>query len=158
VIARADAGQAGADDQDVECSFGHEVVGFTYLPPSWPGFVPAIHVFASLIDSKDVDARHKAGHDEKYILSFTVIPGRGKTSNLSVQATPGNLEIPRAIALTRAPESRIKKSIPVMIRLERAFRLHADIVGLVLRSSVSFTPILARCSRATFSSSDFGST
>jgi hypothetical protein len=28
------------------------------------GLVPAIHVFAH-IDSKDVDARHKAGHDEK---------------------------------------------------------------------------------------------
>jgi len=29
--------------------------------PSWPGFVPAIHV---LIAKEDVDARHKAGHDE----------------------------------------------------------------------------------------------
>jgi hypothetical protein len=28
------------------------------------GLVPAIHVF-SLSDSKDVDARHKAGHDEE---------------------------------------------------------------------------------------------
>jgi hypothetical protein len=27
------------------------------------GLVPAIHVFADF-DSKDVDARHKAGHDE----------------------------------------------------------------------------------------------
>jgi hypothetical protein len=32
---------------------------------SWPGFVPAIHV--SLDFAKDVDARHKAGHDEKAI-------------------------------------------------------------------------------------------
>jgi hypothetical protein len=32
---------------------------------SWPGFVPAIHVFFAYVDSKDVDARHKAGHDEK---------------------------------------------------------------------------------------------
>jgi hypothetical protein len=31
--------------------------------PSWPGFVPAIHVFLSV--RKDVDARHKAGHDER---------------------------------------------------------------------------------------------
>jgi hypothetical protein len=31
--------------------------------PSWPGFVPAIHVFLDLA-VKDVDARHKAGHDE----------------------------------------------------------------------------------------------
>jgi hypothetical protein len=39
---------------------------------SWPGIsakrvfapdVPAIHVFACLSDHKDVDARHKAGHD-----------------------------------------------------------------------------------------------
>src|SRR5258708_3875386 len=30
--------------------------------PSWPGFVSAIHVF--LADAKDVDVRHKAGHDE----------------------------------------------------------------------------------------------
>ena len=28
------------------------------------GLVPAIHVFASYMDCKDVDARHKAGHDE----------------------------------------------------------------------------------------------
>jgi hypothetical protein len=30
---------------------------------SWPGFVPAIHVFLAVM-SKEVDARHKAGHDE----------------------------------------------------------------------------------------------
>jgi hypothetical protein len=30
---------------------------------SWPGFVPAIHVLA-LLAAKDVDARHKVGHDE----------------------------------------------------------------------------------------------
>jgi hypothetical protein len=30
--------------------------------PSWPGFVPAIHVLAA--GKKDVDARHKAGHDD----------------------------------------------------------------------------------------------
>jgi hypothetical protein len=31
--------------------------------PSWPGFVPAIHVLPAAWDNKDVDARHKAGHD-----------------------------------------------------------------------------------------------
>jgi hypothetical protein len=47
------------------CSFGEVVAIFrSDLPPSSPGFVPAIHVFDQ-IDSKDVDARHKAGHDEK---------------------------------------------------------------------------------------------
>jgi hypothetical protein len=29
-----------------------------------PGFMPGIHVFATATD-KDVDGRHKAGHDEK---------------------------------------------------------------------------------------------
>ena len=29
---------------------------------SWPGFVPAIHVFVARL--QDVDARHKAGHDD----------------------------------------------------------------------------------------------
>jgi hypothetical protein len=28
------------------------------------GFIPAIHVFLVRRDCKDVDARHKAGHDE----------------------------------------------------------------------------------------------
>jgi hypothetical protein len=28
-------------------------------------FVPAIHVFSLLRSFKDVDARHKAGHDER---------------------------------------------------------------------------------------------
>jgi hypothetical protein len=31
------------------------------------GFVPAIHVFADYC-SKDVDARHKAGHDDMILL------------------------------------------------------------------------------------------
>jgi hypothetical protein len=31
--------------------------------PSWPGLVPAIHVFLASA-AQDVDARHKAGHDE----------------------------------------------------------------------------------------------
>ena len=34
--------------------------------PSWPGFVPAIHVLPALVLDKDVDApRYKAGHDER---------------------------------------------------------------------------------------------
>jgi hypothetical protein len=32
-------------------------------PPSWPGLVPAIHVFWGSED-QDVDARDKRGHDE----------------------------------------------------------------------------------------------
>jgi hypothetical protein len=30
------------------------------------GLVPAIHVFFISTSTKDVDARHKAGHDENY--------------------------------------------------------------------------------------------
>jgi len=33
------------------------------IDPSWPGIVPAIHDFF-LLGRQDVDARHKAGHDE----------------------------------------------------------------------------------------------
>jgi len=33
------------------------------LPPSWPGFVPAIHVLAAS-EKQDVDARDERGHDE----------------------------------------------------------------------------------------------
>ncbi len=46
------------------------------------GLVPAIHVFAFDRDFKDVDARHKAGHDENLgphpgaRNDATVIPGR----------------------------------------------------------------------------------
>jgi hypothetical protein len=32
---------------------------------SWPGVVPAIHVFPT---RRDVDARHKAGHDALVLL------------------------------------------------------------------------------------------
>jgi hypothetical protein len=35
-----------------------------FLTLSWPGFVPAIHVLLSSGLTKDVDARHKAGHDD----------------------------------------------------------------------------------------------
>lgn len=37
------------------------------LPPSWPGLVPAIHVFHPRlrgIKKQDVDARDKGGHEE----------------------------------------------------------------------------------------------
>ena len=33
--------------------------------PSWPGFVPAIHVF--LAAAEDVDARDKPGHDARSV-------------------------------------------------------------------------------------------
>src|SRR4051794_27866237 len=36
--------------------------------PSWPGFVPAIHVLLKCY--KEVDARHKAGHDEGFTGRF----------------------------------------------------------------------------------------
>jgi hypothetical protein len=38
------------------------------------GLVPTIHVLV-YGNSKDVDARHKAGHDEITTLSWCVIPG-----------------------------------------------------------------------------------
>jgi hypothetical protein len=34
--------------------------------------VPAIHVFAFRADCKDVDARHKAGHDENTLVSLGI--------------------------------------------------------------------------------------
>jgi hypothetical protein len=37
-------------------------VSWCRLRPSWPGFVPAIHVLAA--EKKDVDAWRKVGHDE----------------------------------------------------------------------------------------------
>jgi hypothetical protein len=40
---------------------GRRVRGFFSV---MAGLVPAIHVFAALQARKDVDARHKAGHDE----------------------------------------------------------------------------------------------
>jgi hypothetical protein len=38
--------------------------------PSWPGFVPAIHVFSLTI--QDVDARDKRGHDD--VICRTALP------------------------------------------------------------------------------------
>ena len=53
---------------------------------------------------------------------------------------------------------RGKRSIPIMIRLERPLgRSRRCIRPGRAAASVSFTPILSRCSRATFSSSCFGS-
>ena len=48
--ARADAGEAGADDEDVEMFDLHDI-------PCPGGARPRR-------DLKDVDARHKAGHDD----------------------------------------------------------------------------------------------
>jgi len=47
----------GLDDRGLQSAFSVNQL------PSWPGFVPAIHVFASA-RFEDVDARHKAGHDD----------------------------------------------------------------------------------------------
>ena len=44
------------------------------INPSWPGFVPAIHVFLIGCD-EDVDARHKDGHDELHRLPRAILPG-----------------------------------------------------------------------------------
>jgi hypothetical protein len=39
------------------------------------GLVPAIHVFVSLeLRKKDVDARHKAGHDEGMTIPYVFFP------------------------------------------------------------------------------------
>jgi len=38
-----------------------QVFGTIDVAPSWPGFVPAIHVFLQ-IEKQDVDARDKRGH------------------------------------------------------------------------------------------------
>src|ERR1700676_1531176 len=59
--------------------------------PVMAGLVPAIHVFATHQDCKDVDARHKAGHDENNsvrLLRSPVIPGRSRSERTR------NLEIP----------------------------------------------------------------
>jgi hypothetical protein len=69
VIARADARQPGADNQHIDMFiwYGgyHRPLNFAAV---MAGLRPAIPPW--LIDSKDVDARHKAEHDEKYIVSF----------------------------------------------------------------------------------------
>src|SRR5258707_6165111 len=95
VIARADAGQPGADDQHIDmfvCGRSHRSLK---LPPSLRGFVPAIRVFAH-IDSKDVNARHKAGHDEKSYFAHRHSGARAE------RASPESRD--SGFALTRAPE------------------------------------------------------
>jgi hypothetical protein len=56
-----------------------------FAPPSRPGFVPAIHVFLAYVDSKDVDARHKAGHDENPILARRHSGARAERANPEIQ-------------------------------------------------------------------------
>src|ERR1700732_224565 len=105
VKAGADAGQSGADDQDVEM---FDLSGRFHGLPNAPVMAghsrpkdgvasarlcPAIHVFAAELDCKDVDARHKAGHDENTLRRPTaaataVIPGRLRSERTR------NLEIP----------------------------------------------------------------
>jgi hypothetical protein len=43
------------------------VIFSAFAVSSWPGFVPAIHVCLALKPSQDVDARHKAGHDDRWM-------------------------------------------------------------------------------------------
>ena len=38
------------------------------------GLVPAIHVFNLILEKQDVDARHKAGHDNFHIASWKMMP------------------------------------------------------------------------------------
>jgi hypothetical protein len=55
----------------------------TALSTSWPGLslASAIHVFpAKLQKKKDVDARHKAGHDESKVLRIGVSRNGGASS------------------------------------------------------------------------------
>src|SRR3982074_3613878 len=83
---------------------------------------PSTSWLLAQVDSKDVDARHKAGHDENLGLPPLVIRGLDPRIHLlrkmDCRVKPGNDET--------------GGSIPIMIRLERAFRLHADILSLVL--------------------------
>ena len=97
--------------------------------------------------------------------SISSMPGRA-SSGRALQprfAALGPCGISAALAAqsravrNRPPEGTAGPLSTDSVRLERAFLLDADIGGLVGRSSVSLTPILARCRRATFSSSDFGS-
>src|SRR5579883_48427 len=82
MIAGANAGKPGADDQHIEmfgwCGRLHELSSpITVMAGhsrskngvASARLCPAIHAFGHN-DSKDVDARHKAGHDEIFSLSF----------------------------------------------------------------------------------------
>ncbi|HUD88384.1 MAG TPA: hypothetical protein VMR17_18230, partial [Xanthobacteraceae bacterium] len=52
--------------------------------PVMAGFVPAIHVFLLHTELKDVDARHKAGHDA--VVRLVITPGPRKTRRSSDRA------------------------------------------------------------------------
>ena len=81
VEARADSGQAGADDQHVEMFWWHRAL-------------PAAYAYARYL--KDVNARDKPGHDGNSITSF-----RGcEASNYDVHCTSENLEIPGLVFRT----------------------------------------------------------
>ena len=77
VIAGADAGQAGADDQDVEMFCWHGG-----LPAVMAGLRPGHPRLCRAIDCKDVDARHKAGH-----LRNQRHPGRERSERPRIQSS-----------------------------------------------------------------------
>ena len=71
----------------------------------------------------------------------------------------GHLPVrPRDAGLPSASVCESCALVAVVLRLVRTLDRHADVRGLVGRSSVSFTPSASRCRRATFSSRCFGST
>src|SRR3954454_13598796 len=115
VIARANAGQAGADDEDVEmfCRIGHDDL-------------PAFRCNGQ----QGEIATRNVGLPRRYRLyrNHRRLCDRPAKS-------PGSLRgFLRLWCLLQGGirSADCLKSIPVMIRLERAFRLDADIVGLVL--------------------------
>ena len=63
------------------------------------GLVPAIHVFAS-VSGKDVEARHKAGHDggEAWDDSSTYRGGISPRSHLSIVSARKSANLPASIA------------------------------------------------------------
>ncbi len=65
VWAWATAGRSGERDTDRDnVSPRQTVLRMAASPLVMAGLVPAIHVFACGEIKQDVDARHKAGHDE----------------------------------------------------------------------------------------------
>src|SRR5258708_16638578 len=93
VIARADARQSGADNEDVEV-FRHGGLRIAGMGMTNTGGSPTQLSYAGL--------------------------------------TRVSITFARWIAGSSPAMTRIDRSVPVMIALERAFLLHADIVGLVL--------------------------
>src|SRR3984893_14934688 len=97
-------------------------------PPSRP----ATPRLLAWVDCKDVDAQHKAGHDENLGLPPLVIRGLDPRIHLlrKMDCRVSRREDGASRLLPGNDETG--SSIPIMIALERAFRLHADVFGLVL--------------------------